>query len=192
MENRQLLDMLELKMIEDEAEKHLGGVSRYNQAEAHHGADALSQQNRYLDARLEGIEGRLDARMEAMQRYQEQADSRMEQSRKESEARFSAWNQAAEARFEKAEQRIDDRVGEVLQEMRETRRHVSVMSATTIGVTVGSVIAALAVAVTLMASQINEQGAWLRQSVERIEASIEQRSAPAVSDPEPQASPDDT
>lgn len=129
---------------------------------------AMSSQDRYIDARLEGIESKLDARMEAMQRFQEQAEARLERARQESDARF-----------EKAEERFDSRVGEVLQEMRETRRHVSVMSATTIGVTVGSVIAALAVAVTLMASQINEQGAWLRDSVNRIEQRVEARPASA-------------
>ncbi|WP_146804514.1 hypothetical protein [Bisbaumannia pacifica] len=137
--------MLELKMIEDEAEKRLGGLSRYNEAEAHYGADALSQQDRYLDARLEGIESKLDARMEAMQRFQEQA-----------EARF----QKAEDRFYQAEERFSGEVAALHQTINtrfdEARRHSTHVAIATVAGVVAAVGLSLAVAV----GWISEQGSY--------------------------------
>lgn len=127
----------------------------------------MSIQDRYIDARLAGIEDKLDARMEAMQRFQEQADARM----REDHAK-------AEARFERAEERIDARVSELAEEMRTTRRHASAMSLATIA----AVVATLAIAGTFITSQFSEQGAWLRDSVNRIEQRIESmESRPAAS-----------
>lgn len=173
-------------LTEEEMVREFGRLARKSLRE-----DAMSTQDRYIDARLNSIEDKLQTNLERTRERQD-ADAawtkdiitRMERQSEQAEARF----EKAGERFEEAERRFDARVGEVLQEMRETRRHVSVMSATTIGVTVGSVIAALAIAATFMAGQMSDQGAWLRDSVNRIEAKVESQ-APATSPLTPTETP---
>lgn len=145
----------------------------------------LADSDRYIDARLDSIEEKLQTNLERTRERQD-ADAawtkdmiaRMERQAEQAETRF----EKAGERFELAEQRFDAKVGEVLQEMRETRRHASVMSLTT----VGAVIGALAIAATFIVGQMSDQGAWLRDSVNRIEAKVE-RQAPASAPPAAEA-----
>lgn len=145
--------------------------------------DAMSEQDRYIDARLEAIEGKLDARMEAMQRFQEQAEARMEQSRKETEARnrelferIEKQSERAEARFHQAEERFSSEVSALNHTMSsrfdEARRHSTHVAIAT----VAGVIAAVGLSMAVSVAWISDQSAWLRDSVDRIE----QRSVPPV------------
>lgn len=163
--------------------------------------DAMSSENslnasvRHLDEKLTLHLERVRERQEAdaawtkemvsrIEKQNEQAEGRFEKHEKhfeQAEARFERYSELAEARFIKAEERFEARTAEVVTEMRETRRHMVIVSATTIGVTVGAVIAALAVAVTLMSGQLAEQSNWLRYSVDRIEQRIDQNSTSAQS-----------
>jgi hypothetical protein len=118
----------------------------------------MSQQDRYIDARLAGIESTLDARMEAMQRFQEQAESRFERATQQLHTDFK------EARTELAK------------ESEATRRHSTHVA---IG-TVAGVLAAVGLGMAVAVSWIGDQSAWLRDSVNRIEQRIE---APSVGPP---------
>lgn len=151
-----------LKHLDEKLTLHLERVRERQEADAAWTKDMVS--------RIEKQNEQTEARYEKHEKHFEQA-----------EARFERYSELAEARFIKAEERFEARTAEVVTEMRETRRHMTIVSATTIGVTVGAVIAALAVAVTLMSGQLAEQSNWLRYSVDRIEQRIDQNSTPTQS-----------
>jgi hypothetical protein len=131
----------------------------------------MSTQDRYMDARLAGIESKLDARMDALERFQEQAEARRERHTTEAEARSGR----AEARLEKAI--------ESFKADNKTTRWTVIGT----GIAVVSLIAAIMIGLlTAFQQTVGEQGAWLRQSVERIEAKIE-APAPAAAAREPSA-----
>lgn len=120
---------------------------------------------RYIDTRLADIEAKLDIRMAAIQRYQEQADARVERQIKE-----------AESRMEKA-------VSDVKTDSKTTR-------VTVVTTAIGSVIAMgglVAAIVFSFQATISEQGAWLRQSVERIEQRAQPAPTPQIDLPAIQA-----
>lgn len=122
----------------------------------------MSTQDRYIDARLSGIESTLDARMAAMQRFQEQADARLEK---------------VEARFEKAEERFEASISRVESSNRSTRWTVIGTGIAVIGLVATVMYGTLTAFQQTVSEQgeamrqsVSEQGAWLRQSVERIES----------------------
>lgn len=116
----------------------------------------MSTQDRYIDARLEGIEAKLDARMEALQRFQEQAD----------------------ARAEKSVERVEKAVERAEASNRSTRWTVIGTGLAVIGLVATILYGNL----TAFQQTVSDQGAWLRQSVERIESKVESR--PASGSPE--------
>ena len=104
------------------------------------GTEAMSTQDRYIDARLTGIESKLDARMEAMQRFQEQAESR-----------FLRATERHETDLALARQQIHE-------EFRDARKHAT----NTAWATVGGVLAAIALLVGIGGYWISEQGSYAR------------------------------
>lgn len=147
-------------------------------------SDDMSNTDRYIDARLAGIESKLDARADAMQRFTEQAEARMERFSEQAEAR----NAKSEERFERITRQLhEDFIGarqEMVAESKATRRHVSIMSATTIG----AVLAGFAIIATLSVGWMSDQSAWLRDSVNRIEQRID--APPTQAAPAPPAQND--
>lgn len=106
---------------------------------------------RYIDTRLADIEAKLDIRMAAMQRFQEQSEARLERQVKE------------------AEHRMGKAVSDVKTDSKTTR-------VTVVTTAIGSVIAMgglVAAIVFSFQATVSEQGAWLRQSVDRIEQRID-------------------
>lgn len=121
-------------------------------------AEEMSSQDRYIDARLAGIESKLDARMEAMQRFQETAEARMER---------------AEDRMERAVERVESG-------SRATRWTVVGTGIAIIGLVATILYGTLtAFQQTIdeqgeaMRQAVSEQSAWLRQGVERIESKVD-------------------
>lgn len=104
------------------------------------GDHSMSTQDRYVDARLAGIESKLDARMEAMQRFQEQADSR----------------------FERITDRLYDEISglrsDVNKESENSRRHAT----TTAWATVAGVFAGFAIVIAVAGYWISEQGSYAK------------------------------
>lgn len=134
---------------------------------------AMSIQNpttdRELDARLSGIENKLDANL-ALIRDRQDADAGWT---KEIIGRIEKQSEQAEARFEKActrhdaelalqRQKTDESYRNLYNLIDGTRKHASNMAAVTIFGTVGGVLAALALVVTLGAGWISEQGSYAR------------------------------
>lgn len=113
----------------------------------------MASQDRFIDARLEGIEAKLDARMDALQRFQEQAD----------------------ARAERAVERVEKAVERAEASNRSTRWTVIGTGVAVIGLVATILYGNL----TAFQQTVSDQGAWLRQSVERIESKVEARPAPA-------------
>lgn len=140
-----------------------GKLHRSAQAGPSTMSEAMSTQDRYIDARLAGIESKLDARMEAMQRFQEQAEARMDRQTRESETRLADLYAKTEARMDVLHA---DNKG--------LRVHLwaAVLTA----------VLGFAGVAALMQSTVVEQGAWLRDSVNRIEQRIEtpQQVSPVV------------
>ncbi|MBY6030011.1 hemolysin XhlA family protein [Halomonas sp. DP8Y7-1] len=118
----------------------------------HDNAADMSTQDRYIDARLEGIEKKLDARMEALQRFQEQAD----------------------VRAEKAVERVEKAVERAEASNRSTRWTVIGTGLAVIGLVATILYGNL----TAFQQTVSDQGAWLRQSVERIESKVDNRPSP--------------
>lgn len=117
--------------------------------------EPMNQNDRYLDARLEGIEKKIDARLDAMQRIQDQAD----------------------ARTARLEQDLLRSVGDIKADNKNLRMVVITSTLTVVLTVLGLFIGF----VQISQSTIAEQNAWLRQSVDRIESSV---AAPAPP-PEP-------
>lgn len=122
---------------------------------------SMTSQDRYIDARLTGIESKLDARMEAMQRFSEQSEARnrelierIEHQAEQSEKRFKE----AESRFERASDRHSAEVSLLSQKFDarfdETRRHT-----TMVGIGVFAVIAIIA---GLSWYWVSEQGSYAK------------------------------
>lgn len=126
----------DLHAIED---KFSSGPYNASKAQEHD----MSQQDRYIDARLTGIESKLDARMEALQRFQEQAENRF----KEAESRFERASDRHSAEISLLSQKFDARFDE-------TRRHT-----TMVGIGVFAVIAIIA---GLSWYWISEQGSYAK------------------------------
>lgn len=102
--------------------------------------EEMSTQDRYIDARLAGIESKLDARMDAMQRFQEQA----------------------EARFQRATERHETDIALTRQQIHEEFRDARKHSTNTAWATVGGVFAVMAVIVALGGYWISEQGSYAK------------------------------
>lgn len=154
-----------------------GGVKPPNAAIS----DDMSTMDRYIDARLTGIESKLDARMEAMQRFSEQADARMERQAKEAEARNRALIAEMKEDAKEAAQ-------ETRQASRRTVLNVWMAALTTIlgaGAILLASVTAFQSSVSAVQGTVAEQGAWLRDSVNRIEQRIE-----APPPPQPPAQPE--
>ena len=104
------------------------------------GEYAMSSQDKYIDARLAGIESKLDARLDAMQRFQEQADSR----------------------FERITDRLYDEISglrsDVSKESESSRRHAT----TTAWATVAGVFAGFAIVIAVAGYWISEQGSYAK------------------------------
>ncbi|MGP5325954.1 hypothetical protein [Vreelandella sedimenti] len=104
------------------------------------GEHSMSTQDRYVDARLAGIESKLDARVESMQRFQEQAD----------------------ARFERITDRLYDEItglrNDVTKESENSRRHAT----TTAWATVAGVFAGFAIVIAVAGYWISEQGSYAK------------------------------
>lgn len=62
--------------------------------------EAMQNQDRYINARLEGIEGKLDARIESIQKLQENAEKRFEESTKNQETALRDLTKKIEDKFE--------------------------------------------------------------------------------------------
>ena len=106
----------------------------------HTDSDPMTTQDRYIDARLAGIESKLDARMDAMQRFQEQAEQRFQRSTERHETDIALTRQ------------------QIHEEFRDARKH----STNTAWATVGGVFAVMAVIVTLGGYWISEQGSYAK------------------------------
>jgi len=104
------------------------------------GATPMSTQDKYIDARLAGIESSLDARMSAMQRFQEQAEQRFQRSTERHETDIALTRQ------------------QIHEEFRDARKH----STNTAWATVGGVFAVMAVIVALGGYWISEQGSYAK------------------------------
>lgn len=121
------------------------------------GDHSMSTQDRYVDARLAGIESKLDARMESMQRFQEQSD----------------------ARFERITDRLYDEItglrSDVTKESDSSRRHAT----TTAWATVAGVFGGFAIVIAIAGYWISEQGSYAKSYGEtqvEIHRAAEERS----------------
>lgn len=135
------------------------GVKRPHKA----ASDNMSTTDRYIDARLAGIESKLDARMEAMQKFTEQAEKR---------------NQGL---IDELKQDARQASKETQQAAKRTVLNTWMASLTTI-LGVGAILLASVTAfqssVSAVQGTVAEQGAWLRDSVSRIEQRTEAQAAP--------------
>ncbi|QFT84938.1 hypothetical protein FIU88_08115 [Halomonas sp. THAF12] len=113
------------------------------------------------DRHIEGIEKKLDARMEAMQRFNEQADER----NRDLIARMERQAEQAEGRMSQDFQKLDDRVDALHADNKSLRKHVWGAVLTTVLGFAGIV----ALMQTSMDNTISEQGAWIRQNVDRAD-----------------------
>ncbi|MBY5984423.1 hypothetical protein KUW18_10010 [Halomonas sp. DP5Y7-2] len=142
----------------------LGGTGEVNNSEERDeasGSDGMDRQDRYIDARLEGIEAKLDARMEAMQRFNEQADER----NRDLISRMERQAEQAEGRMSRDFQKLDDRVNTLHDDNRSLRRHVWGAVLTTV-LGFAGIVALLQAS---MGNTISEQGAWIRQNIDRAD-----------------------
>ena len=107
----------------------------------------MSQQDRFIDARLAGIEAKLDAQVEGI---------------RESVARMQKGFDDAENRFERASTRHDTEIAlnrqQAQQEFRDSRRHATVLALST----VLGVAAVIGVAAAFAISWIGEQGSYAK------------------------------
>ena len=121
----------------------------------------MTTQDLHIETRLVGIEKNLDSRMDAMQRYQEAADQRA----RESEARAERLSRDAEERQEKSILRIENTVAEMRKESRGIKRAVRTAAW---GAALTAVLGFAGVA-ALIQNTVNEQGAWVRQNIDRAD-----------------------
>lgn len=124
-------------------------------------SQAMSTHDRYIDARLEGIEKTLDARIEAMQRFSEQADER----NRDLISRMEGQATQVEERMRVDFQKLDKRVDALHDDHKGLRKHIwGAVLTTVIGVA-----AIVALMQSSMEAVISEQGAWIRQNVDRAD-----------------------
>lgn len=116
------------------------GTSQQSSASAAAPGTEMNNQDRYIDARLAGIEGKLDARMDAMQRFQEKAEDRFQRATDQHERDVAA-----------AKQQIQD-------EFKEARKHATQVA---IG-TIAGVLAAFALVVAVAVGWISDQGSYAK------------------------------
>ena len=113
----------------------------FNRASTHSSEhEEMSTQDRYIDARLAGIESKLDARMDAMQRFQEQAEQRFQRSTERHETDIALTRQ------------------QIHEEFRDARKH----STNTAWATVAGVFAGFAIVIALVGYWISEQGSYAK------------------------------
>ncbi|WP_445012194.1 hypothetical protein [Vreelandella stevensii] len=169
----------ELSRIESDlqsfADKFASGPYTANKAQEPN----MSQQDRYIDARLAGIESKLDARMEALQRFQEQAEARAERNARDAETRMTQAVKDAEDRMTQLYLKTDERMDALHADNKGLRVHLwaAVLTA----------VLGFAGVAALMQSTVSEQGAWLRQSIERIEQRVDSTPATSVTPESPPA-----
>lgn len=148
----------ELRRLREEIEEinPNAGLKRYHKKIAEEAE--MSQQDRYIDARLVGIESKLDARMEAMQRFSEQSEVR----NREMIERIERQTEQSEKRFESTTDRLYTEMSglrsDVMHESINSRRHATQVAIAT----VASVAAVVALIVTIAGYWISEQGSYAK------------------------------
>lgn len=139
----------------DEQLKHMLGIQMEWPYKASHspkyGDSSMNSQDRYIDARLAGIESKLDARMEALQRFQEQAESRFQRVSERHETDIALARQQIHQEFKDAR-------SEMAADAKANRKHSTQVA---IG-TVAGVLAAIALVAAVTIGWITEQGSYAK------------------------------
>lgn len=145
----------------EENKGKIAEISEYQdklKADKHQEERAMASEKDYLDARLEAVQGRIDERLAAMKELSADADKRLH-----------AALDRSDNNKDKLEKRMELQTTSILSDNKQTRwTLVAIAVAIIVGVA-GSNWAM----VTAFQQTVSEQGAWMRQSVERIESRSE-------------------
>ena len=120
--------------------------------------DSMANQDRYIDARLDGIETKLDSNLGRMRERQD-ADAAWT---KDVIERIEKQSEKAEDRFEKASQGLSQQYHDLRSTIdtrfEESRRHSTVVALST----VGGVFAGFAIVIAIAVGWISEQGSYAK------------------------------
>ncbi|WP_404466236.1 hypothetical protein LG331_08085 [Vreelandella aquamarina] len=124
----------------------------------HSEQDHMSAQDRYIDSRLSGIESKLDAQVDGIR----ESVARMQKGFDDAEKRFERAFERHDAELALQRQKNDQSYQNLYDLVDSNKKHASNMAAVTIFGTIGGVLAALALVVTLGAGWISEQGSYAK------------------------------
>ena len=122
------------------------------------GGQSMSSQDKHIETRIAGIEAKLDAQVEGIR----ESVARMQKGFDDADRRFERAFERHDAELALQRQKNDQSYQALYDLVDSNKKHASNMAAVTIFGTIGGVLAALALVVTLGAGWITEQGSYAK------------------------------